>query len=111
MKKLGITIFLFTNLFLSHLYIIDIINYFNRTYNYDGIRYFLPLVLGDSLFLISIVILFIVYRFSRYLFGFIFIIVLHNLAVSSRYLPFIGLGSVVLAFIYILMIRNRRKLE
>ena len=103
MKKLGLTIILITNLGLCILYVYEIAKYFQGDYNYDGMRYLIPIALADFFFFVSFIILFFYYRFSKVA-GFLFaLVVLHNIAhgCGVERIPFIGLTVAVVSIFYV----------
>lgn len=103
MKKAGIIIFLVANIYISWYYIKDIVKYFNNAYNYDGMRYLIPIVIVDIIFILSLIMLYFSFGFSKYFFGFIAIMLLHNVAMGMgiERIPFIGLFSAVIVILYI----------
>ena len=103
MKRLGLTIYLITNIGLSILYVYEIIKYFQGTYNYDGMRYLIPIALADFLFILSFVVILFYYRFSK-VSGFLFaLVLLHNIAHACgvERIPFLGLIVAVVSIFYV----------
>ena len=55
MKKIGLLIYLSANLYLGVIYTKDIIDFFLEKFNYDGMRYLIPIAIADIGFLIALI--------------------------------------------------------
>ena len=81
----------------------EIVKYFQGTYNYDGMRYLIPIALADFLFILSFVVILFYYRFSK-VSGFLFaLVLLHNIAhgCGVERIPFIGLPVAIVSIFYV----------
>ena len=103
MKKLGLLIYLLTNLYLGVVYIIDIREYFLDKFNFDGTRYLILIAIADIAILIVLILLYATSRFSKYLFILIGLALLHNVVMGMGVdkIPFIGLTTVIISSLYI----------
>ena len=103
MKTLGRTIFLLTNLGLGILYGYEILKYFHGVYNYDGMRYLVPIAITDILLLISLVFLYFAYGFNKELLTLFCLATLHNVAhgCGVERIPFIGCIISIISILYL----------
>lgn len=113
LKKIGLIIYLITNVGLCLLYGYEILKYFQGIYNYDGMRYLIPIAVADLLFIISCVILFFYFRFSKVLGCLLGLGILHNIAhgCGVERIPFIGFILAVVSIFYLckLMFTSSKK--
>jgi hypothetical protein len=106
MRKTAVTIIILANLYLLYFYIIDIVKYFSNQYNYDGMRYLIPLFTADIFFLVSLILMFFSSIRGKYFFGYVILAVAHNLTIGIgiENTPFAGLLLVIMTVIYIFKI-------
>ncbi len=93
MKKIGLLVYLLTNLYLIILYISEIRRYYLNTYNYDGFRYFMPIVTSNIFFLLSLFFLYCSLKSKRSFYCFLVLSILHNITIGLGVdnIPFVGL--------------------
>lgn len=106
MRKIGISLFLIANFHILIYYIDDIIKYYSNKYNYDGIRYLVPLAITDVIFVVALILIGASLGWSKRLLSFIILIVLHNSVVFTgiENIPFAGLVIVIASIIYVFIV-------
>ncbi len=92
MKRIGLVVYLLSNLYLAGNYSYEIIRLINGTYNYDGWRYLLLISLTDIAFSISLIIILLKLRLSFLLLT--ALVILQNIACfcfGVTLIPFAGI--------------------
>lgn len=101
MKAVGVVLYLLTNIGLGFYYVLDLFDLFFLRFNYDGFRYFIPIVLADIGFILSLVILFITSGLTKKLLVLVFWVIIHNLTIGAGVdnIPIIGVFSVLMSLV------------
>lgn len=109
MRTFGRTIYLLTNLGLCIFYGYEILKYFQGVYNYDGMRYFIPIAIADILLLISLVLLYFTDGFSKELVWLLGFGLLHNVAhgCGVERIPFIGFIIATISLFYLVKLFSK----
>lgn len=104
MKLVGTLIYLLGNVYLGILYVRDLVKYYDGDFNYDGIRYLIPISIADILFIVGLILIYISYRFSNYFKILLTLALLHNvnMGMGVDRIPFIGLLIVLTSIVIIL---------
>lgn len=100
--KIGVGVFSVANIYILYNYIRDAFAYFNDRYHYDGMRYLMPFVISDIMFLFALIVLYFELGFSKYLIYFLVLVVLHNMVVGlgGAGVLFWGIIIVITSLIY-----------
>ena len=80
----------------------EILKYFQGIYNYDGMRYLVPITITDAMIIVSLIILYFTYYLSKELCILLCLGILHNISQGCgvERIPFIGFIIAIVSIFY-----------